>query len=483
MRDAMNYVYTAILLGAILLLVAVPGPESLRGAVLGGMLVAVLLLMPVHLIFTSSASADDPRPVVNLCVIGASAAILTGLFWFRATVGPLALESGLSLRITKILFFWVPAVLVGVMYRSAGEGWLPTKRRTVLIRMLVAFVGSLVGLMAHETARGYIDTTPMAYAVRHVERQLPGNESRLDYHADGRTLHLTVALDPGYEESNLQRLRRIRAIAHHGAGLTRRVDTDSVSLRVLRSEVELASLGWPDPETNRPLDRLQINYASTDLSDLPTAEDLDELLDLPQPSVRPENLTVELEGATLVLLWVGPDIFLEQERMTSADPTRIPELTHYSRTASRLAIRVRSIYPGLEAFRFTMPGHQLEVPADSARAGFSAPRQLPRPERSVMIQICDSEQMPDLERSTKRGLVTIVEGDGEFDTRQRRTGPLWPWEAGIVGGFEFHITEVPDDGSVTFVMHPRGEVEAARWVTLQPGEVKQLFSRYVRSVL
>jgi len=478
----MNYLYTAILLGAFLLLVAVPGPESLRGIVLGGMLVAVLLLIPVRLVFTGTTSADDPRPVANLCVIGVSAAILTGLFWFRATVGPLALESGLSLRITKTLFFWVPAVLVGVMYRSAGEGWLPSKRRAVLIRMLVAFVGSLVGLMAHETARGYIDATPMAYAVRHVERQLPGNESRLDYHADGRTLHLNVVLDPGHEESNLQRLRRIRAIAHHAAGLARRVDTDSVSLRVLRSEGELASLGWPDPETNRPLDRLQINYATTDLSDLPTAEDLDELLDLPQPSVRPENLTVELEGTTLVLLWIGPDIFPDQKQMTSAEPTRIPELTAHWRAASRLVVPARSIYPGLEVFRFAMPGYQLQVRADSVRAGFSAPRQLPRPERSVTLQIYNSEQMPDLERATKRGPVRIVEGDGQFDTRQRRTRPLWPWEAGIVGGFEFHITEVRDDGSVTFVMHPRGEVEAGRWVTLQPGEMEQIFSRYVRSV-
>ncbi len=478
----MNYVYTAILLVAFLLLVAVPGPESLRGAVLGGMLVAVLLLIPVHLIFTGSTSADDPKPVVNLCVIGVSAVILTGLLWFRATIGPLALESGLSLRITKTLFFWVPAVLVGVMYRSTGEGWLPSKRRTVLIRMLVAFVGSLVGLLAHEAARGYIDATPMEYAVRNVERQLPGNESRLDYHADGRTLNLNVALDPGHEESNLQRLRRIRAIAHHAAGLTRRVDTDSVSLRVLQKGVELASLGWPDPETNRPLDRLRIHYENTELSDLPTAEDLGELIDLPEPAFRSQNLFLELDGTSLVLTWIGEGMAAGELASIPDDSSRIPELTHDWRAASRLAIRVQSIYSGVERFRFAMPGHLFEVRADSVRSGFSAARQLPIPERSVTVQIYGSEQMPDLELSTGRAPVRIIEGDGDFDTQRRRTGPLWPWEAGMLGGFQFHITVVHDDGSVTFVMHPMGEVEAAKWVTLWPGEIKRLFSRYVRSV-
>jgi len=478
----MNYVYTAILLVAFLLLVAVPEPGGLRGIVLSGMLVAVLVLVPVHLIFAGKAGPEDPRPAVNLSVIGVSGALLTGLFWFRVTMGPVAFEVGFGIEVFKTLFFWVPAVLFGVLYRSAGEGWLPGSRRTVLIRMLVALVASLVGLMAHEAVRGYVETTPLQYGVRHVERQLPDEDSHLDYDLVARTLHLDATLGPDLEESNLRRLQRIRAIAHHAAGLTRRVDTDSVSLRVLQNDIELASLEWPDPETNRPLDRLHIQYSGTDLSDLPTAEDLVELLDLPEPAFRSQNLSVELDGTTLDLTWVGEDMAAGASPSILEEPSRIPDLTHDWRAASRLASQARSMYPGLEIFRFIMPGHQIEVSADTVKPGFSAPRYLPVPERSVMLQIHESDQMPVPAISRAEAPVRIIQGDGTFDTQRRATGPVWPWEAGTLGGFQFHITELRDDGSVTFVMHPMGEAKAARWVTLRPGETKQLFSRYVRSV-
>ncbi|TVR26941.1 MAG: hypothetical protein EA390_14350 [Balneolaceae bacterium] len=78
----------------------------------------------------------------------------------------------------------------------------------------------------------------------------------------------------------------------------------------------------------------------------------------------------------------------------------------------------------------------------------------------------------------------IEEGQTPFlvEPCRNRTGPLWPWERAILGGYEFHITGLEADGTVHFVIHPFGSQEEARWMRLQPGQTELLDSVYLRNV-
>lgn len=76
----------------------------------------------------------------------------------------------------------------------------------------------------------------------------------------------------------------------------------------------------------------------------------------------------------------------------------------------------------------------------------------------------------------------ILWGDGEFDTRRNKAGPLWPWENSPLSGYYFHITDLDSDSTVHFVIHPTVSPEEVRWMRLQPGQLKQLDSVYLRNV-
>ncbi len=473
-----KYLYPGLLFIACLLLFTIPEPGTLRDLILDGLLVAVLILIPLNLIFTDK-EYTDPHPVHSYLMIGFAGAVLTGIFFFRITSGSYGIETGFGIRLTKALFFWAPAALFALLYRAEGESWIAGKRSVILIRLLVAVAASFVGLAASELARSQIDSLPLEDALIHVERQLPEGNNRVDFRQERSVLHLDVTLDPSFTEPNIRALQRLRSIADRSSRLTSRKDTDSLNLRIHRNGTELAALNWPDPETNRPADRLRINYSGTGLSRLPAEGDLDYLFNTVQGIFRPKNLEVSLEDAALILRWTGNT---ENAEEILNDPLEIPEIIHDWQAAGRVAIRAASLFEGLESIRLHMPGHSVSVAADSVNVHFRFQRLTPVPDVSARIQIFNSEEMPELPETAGGAPVMILWGDGEFDTRRNRTEPLWPWESSPLSGYHFHITELEADGTVHFVIHPFGSQEEARWMRLQPGQTEQLDSVYLRNV-
>jgi hypothetical protein len=473
-----KYLYPGLLFLACLLLFTIPEPGTLRDLILDALLGAVLVLIPLHLIFTDK-EYTDPHPALSYWIIGIAGAVLTGIFLFRITSGSYGFETGFGIRILKAFFFWMPAALFALLYRSDGEGWIPGKRSLILTRLLVAVAGSLAGLAASEFARSQIDSLPMGDALTHVESQLPAANNRIDFRHERSVLYLDVTLDPSFTEPNIHSLQRLRAISAHAANLTGRKDTDSLNLRIHSNDTELATLYWPDPETNRPTHRLRINYNGTGLSSLPAPGDLELLFGTVQETFRPKNLEASQDGAALILRWTGS---MENTEEILKDPLEIPDLIHDWQAAGHVAIRAAALFEGIESIRLHMPGHSVSVAADSVNVLFRFQRLLPVADASVRIQIFDSEKMPELPESAGGAPVKILWGDGEFDTRRNKAGPLWPWERAILGGYEIHITALEADGTVHFVIHPFGRPEEARRMCLQPGQTEQLDSVYLRNV-
>lgn len=473
-----RYLHPGLLFLACMLLFTLPEPGILRKFILDGLLGAVLILIPLHLIFTTKTHTD-PHPVLSYWIIGIAGAILTGIFWFRITSGSYAFETGLSIQISKTFFFWAPAALFAILYRSDGEGWIHGKRGAILTRLLVAAAGSLAGLVACEIARTHIEQVSLESALVHVERQLPDGNNRIDFRHEKSVLHLEVILDSSITEPNIHSLQRLRAISDQAARLTGRRDTDSLNLRIRRNDTELAALNWPDPVTNRPADRLRINYSGTGLSNLPTPGDLDLLFDTVQKVFRPKDLEASLDGATLVLRWIG---YMENAEEILLDPLEIPDLIHDWQAANHVAIRAAALFEGLDSVRLFMPGHSVSVAADSVNALFRFQKLLPLSDASVRIQIFDNEEMPELPKAAGSAPVMIYWGDGEFTTRRNLAGPLWPWEKATLAGYEFHITDLEADGTVHFVIHPFDYTEQASRIKLQPGETQQLDSLYLRNL-
>ena len=451
----------------------------MRDIILVPLVWTLLILIPLHLIFTDKTYID-PHPVISYCIIGIAGALLTAIFWFRITSGSYGFETGFTISISKTLFFWAPAALFAMLYRSGGEGWVPGKRRAMLTRLLVSVVGSLAGLAASEFARSQIDGVPLESALTHVERQLPDGKYQIEFRHDRPVLHLEVMLDSSFTEPNIHSLQRLRAITGQAARLTRRRDTDTLQLRIRRNDTELAVLSWPDPTTDRPaVDRLRINYRGTGLSSLPQPDDLDFLLDTVQETFRPKNLEAALDGATLVLRWIDdPEDSLELLR----DPLNIPDIIHDWRSANRIAIRAAILFKGLESISLQMPGHSVSAAIDSVNESFRFQQLLPVPDVSVRIQIFHNEAMPELPVAAGSAPVRLVWGDGEFDTRRNRTGPLWPWEKATLSGYQFHITDLEADGTLHFVIHPLGRPDEARWMRLQPGQTQQRHSVFLRNI-
>jgi len=335
--------------------------------------------------------------------------------------------------------------------------------------------GSLAGLAASEFARSQIDGVPLENAFIHVERQLPDGKYQIEFRHERAVLHLEVTLDSSFTEPNIHSLQRLRAIAGHAANLTGRRDTDSLNLRIRRNDTELAALSWPDTATDRPADRLRINYSGTGLSSLPAPGDLDLLFYAVQEIFRPKNLGASLDGSTLVLHWMD-------DLQIPVDPSEIPDVVHDWQAANRVAISAARLFEGLELIRLEMPGHSLSVASDSINVHFRFQKLLPIPDVTVIIQIFDHEEMPELPQAAGNAPVIILWGDGEFDTRRNRTGPLWPWEMAALAGYQFYITELEGDGTVHFVIHPLGQPEQARRMKILPGQTKQLDSLYLRNV-
>jgi hypothetical protein len=473
-----SYLRPGLLFLACLLLFTIPEPETLRDILLDGLLGAVLILISMNLIFTDK-SYIDPHPALSYMIIGIAGAFLTGIFWFRITDGSYGIETGFAVNIAKTFFFWMPAALFAMLYRADGEGWIPGKRGAILTRLLFAVGGSLVGLAAGEIARTQIDSVPLESAFIHLERQLPDGNSLIDYRSKQSILYLDVILDPSFTEPNIHTLQRLRAIAGHAAHLTNRSDTDSLNLRILHNDTELAVLSWPDSTTNRPVDQLNINYSGTDLSSLPTPEDLGYMFDIVQEVFRPKNLDASLYGSTLVLQMLGHP---KKSSEIPRDPLEIPEIIHDWQSANHIAIRAAGLFEGLESIRLQMPDHTVSVSTDSIYASFRFQQLLPVSDVSVRIQIYNNEEMPELPQTSGGAPIMILWGDGEFDTRQNRVGPLWPWEKATLAGYEFHITDLEADGTVHFVFHPFGYPEESRWMRLQPGQVQQLDSVYLRNL-
>ncbi len=471
-----RYLRLGLLFFMCLLLFTIPEPGVMRDMILGLLFWAVLILIPLHLIFTDK-TYTDPHPALSYWIIGIAGALLTGIFWFRLTSGSYGFETGFTIRILKTFFFWTPAALFAVLYRSGGEGWIPGKRSAILTRLLVSVIGSLAGLAASEFARSQIDSIPLENALIYVERQLPDGKNRIEFRHESLILHLEVILDSSFTEPNIHSLQRLRAIAGHAANLTGRKDTDSLNLHIRRNDKELATLSWPDPATNRPANRLHINYIGTELSDLPTSDDLDLLFGTVQEVFRPKNLSAVTENTSLVLRWMG-------DLQIPGDPSEIPDITHDWQAAGHVSIRAAALFEGLKSILLHMPGHSFSVAADneSLNGAFRFQQLLPIPDVSSGIQIFDDEEMPELTQAADSAPVMIYWGDGEFDTRHNRTGPLWPWEKATLAGYQFHIIELEEDGSVHFVIHPLGRSEEARWMKLQRGQTQQLDSLYIRVV-
>ncbi|NBC01093.1 MAG: hypothetical protein GVY15_09575 [Bacteroidetes bacterium] len=461
-----------------LLLFTLPEPAVLRELLLVGLAGAVAMLIPAQLLVTDK-SYTDPHPALSYGIIGLGGALLTGIFWFRATSGSFGIETRVAVRIAKAVLFWMPAALFAMLYRSAGEGWMPGTRRTILTRLLVAVVGSLVGLAAHEVARTQIDPVPLGEALIPVERQLPDGDHRVEFRHEQSILHLDVTLDPSFTEPNIHSLQRLQTMAAHAARLTRRRDTDSLNLRIRRRDTELAALRWPDPLTDRPAERLRINFNGTGLSSLPAPGDLDVLFTTVQAVFRPKNLEASLEEATLVLRWAGNP---EYSTAIPKKASEIPDIVYDWRAANRIALRAAALFDGLESIHLHMPGDTVSVPADSVDAGFHFQRLLPVPDVSVRVQVFTREEMPELRQTAGGAPVTIVWGDGAFDTRRKRAGPLWPWEKTALSGHQFYITGLEADRTVHLVMHPSGYPEEARWIRLQPGEGQQVHAVYLRNM-
>jgi len=126
-----RYLRPGLLFLTCILLFTLPEPGILRDFILAGLLGAVLIFIPLHLVFTDK-TYTDPHPALSYWIIGIAGAILTGIFWFRVTSGSFGIETGFSIQISKTFFFWAPAALFAILYRSDGEGWIPGKRTVIL---------------------------------------------------------------------------------------------------------------------------------------------------------------------------------------------------------------------------------------------------------------------------------------------------------------------------------------------------------------
>lgn len=467
-----RFIYPLFLSLSFLALITFPKPEFLREYLTDGLLYAAIVLIPLHLIFTQKGFSDKDLNI-SLWIIGLVGVLLTGIFWFRTSSGSYGFETGLGLKIAKTIFFWGPAVVFACLYRSDGEGWIPGSRRNLLIRLTVAVIASIIGMGIQNIARSQIDSLPMDEALHDVERQLPTGNNRIDYRLEGSTLHLSVEVDSSFRESNIQNLQRIRSISAHASHLVERKDTDSLVLRISRNGTELASLSWPAPATDRTADLIRFNYCGTELSNLPTDGDLKEIFDFLQPVFRPEKLAADLNNNTLILYRTGED-------KIPGNPTLIPDIVHDWRAANHTAMFAASLFEGIDSFRIEMPGYRLDAPADSVGNLFRAQKMIPMPPKSGGLQIYDSEKMPELSEFSDNAPVRIIWGEGKFDGQRNKTGPLRLWERGTLAGYNFYVINLENDGPIRFVIHPLGSPEEARWVTLQPGEIKQVFTTYIR---
>lgn len=111
---------------------------------------------------------------------------VTGLFLaslvapFLATPDVLREDVLRGLEIGRTFAFWVPAVLFACLYREPGEGWLPSGRGRLLLRMVTAFFGAALGVTLQvatlDAYRDRVDAQPQDEAVALLQADVAGPE-------------------------------------------------------------------------------------------------------------------------------------------------------------------------------------------------------------------------------------------------------------------------------------------------------------------
>lgn len=179
MRRSTAHLYATGLFLASLIAPFLATPDVLREDVLRGLLVATPLVAVASLI-PGSTDGRTSSGHADLWVTGVAGLALTGVYWWRASLGISSFGEGLGFEIGRTFVFWVPAVLFACLYRSPGEGWLPSGRGRLLLRMTTAFFGAALGVTLQvatlDAYRDRVDARPQDEAVALLQAEVAGPE-------------------------------------------------------------------------------------------------------------------------------------------------------------------------------------------------------------------------------------------------------------------------------------------------------------------
>ncbi len=451
----------------------------------------------------------------SFIVPGIAALLLSTLYWYRAALGRSGFEDGLGFKLAEAFLFWVPAVFFMSLYRAPGEGLRPSRRKTLILRLITGLVAGLLGMATasqiHDWYDAHFDRTTLADAMAHSINHHISDDVSVTWSHSRPNLDVELSWPQSDETNNYQELRRIRSRASHFARFTRRHDTERVTIRMTRDGQLFADIEWPADHGRRAWDMVRIDYEAAGISSLPHQADLQLVMNALPPAARDNRMQAGMIGDTLHLWRAGlslpgpeKDTRLRDRPTTPSTPietalssghSRIhPELPPDTiraldtdwRAANHVIRDIRSVFRDIPAFGVTMPAyppgriHRLLVPASETDGYFEAQRHLPVPPGHALIQLSDTTGVQIEDQGMRRAPVRLVWNDGRFGPSHNDI-TLWPWSKGAVGAkFMVYLLDVDNDGNVVLHLESLTDTEPdPGTIRLEPGQTIDLNSLYL----
>jgi hypothetical protein len=445
---------------------------------------------------------------------GTGAFLLSVLYWYRAALGISGFEDGIGFQLAQTLLFWVPAAVFMVLYRAPGESLRPSRRSTLLLRVLTGLITGLLGMTAasqiHAWHDARYDRTTLADAMAHYRNHMLPDDVTVAWSHSRPDLDVELSWPLSADRISYRELHRIRSLANLYARLADRNDTDHVHVRMTRDGVQFAGLDW-SADDRRPWDLVHINHEAAGISPRPDPDDIRHVLDGIPPTARSNRIHGRMVGDTLHLwragiMTPGTDQDTRPHHRQAAPYTpdgtarsnghgRIhPELHPDSiraialdwRAANHLIRDIRSIFRDIPVYGIAMPGyppgmvHHLLIPASETGGYFEAQRHLPVPDGHALIQLSDTIGVQVEDTGMRRAPVRLVWNDGRFGPSHNDI-TLWPWSRGAVGpALSVYLLDLDADGNV--VLHFESLSDSAAepgTVRLEPGQTIDLNSMYL----
>lgn len=472
-----HQLYPVLLVAAFLALFALPAPASLRESVLVALFILALVAFLLGMTFARPPAAGAAS--AHLAVVLAASVVLSAIFWFRFALDARTFEAGMTVKLAHAFLFWLPAVAFACLYRFPGERWWPAGRLRFAGRTAGAVVAGLFGLLvaiaAHDFIRTHHDREPLAKVMEQMQSRAADDGISLTYRHDDGVLYLDLAWPAMDDRSNHAELRRIRGFAHRYARLVERIDTDRLVLAMSRNGERFAGLEWSRGDAGRPWDLVRVDHAAAGIEPFPDQRDLGLMAEHIVAAERPRQLGVAMDGSTLHLTWNG-----DAAAVDSAEG--IQAIAREWRAVNQLVRETRLVFRQVDAFRISMPGHDLDVSAADVPRHFRAQRHITVPAGSAVIQLSDDpDETPPAQRADVAPACFLWR-DGEFTQRSNRAC-LWPWESGVLesAGYRVHLLDVTAAGEVRFLLAALHDARSdAGPIVLSPGQSVRLGGIHVR---